>query len=49
MCANEPEGKFMRACDFLERARRGSLQEKTEARQDVAKDDRDGIKGSATA
>jgi hypothetical protein len=38
MCANESEGKFMRACDFLERARRGSLQEKIETKQNAAED-----------
>jgi len=38
----------MRVRDFLGRARRGSLQEKTEARQDVAKEDCGWIKGSVT-
>jgi hypothetical protein len=39
----------MRVRDFLGRARPGSLKEKTETRQGDAKEDSDGIKGSATA
>jgi hypothetical protein len=38
MCAKEREEKRMRTCDFLGRARRGSLKEKIETRQSAAED-----------
>ena len=45
MCANEPEEKFMRVCDFLERARRGSWKQKIETRLSAAED---GVKRNVT-
>jgi len=45
MCAKEREGKRMRVCDFLGRARRGSLKEKIETRQSAAED---AVKRNAT-